>query len=242
VVKGSISQDPRSPRHGQLPASSTTRPPPPRRGRTARGPPGSSKARPHKSVGGIKAQLTEPPSPASPHRPAAAQRGQPACHGILCRSRAPVQRDAPPQDATEQASTTAASARRSDAEHHRGSWEAPGPRPAAPALFPLAPPRERGEDRANGMRRAVATLRVRSLYPDWGRPQSPGQGRQDARHSVSAPVHRGPRRDRTRPAHSRHADLLVQLGPAAQGDRQAADDGVVQGPWAHHPLPRAEAA
>src|SRR5262245_34292355 len=45
------------------------------------------------------------------------QRGQPACHGILCRSRAPVQRDTPVPDATEQTSAAAASARRSGAEY-----------------------------------------------------------------------------------------------------------------------------
>jgi hypothetical protein len=184
VVKGSISQDPRSPRHGQLPASSTTQPPPPRRGRTARGPPGSSKARPHQSIDGIKAQLTEPPSPASPPRFAAAQRGQPACHGILCRSRAPVQRDAPPQDATEQTSASAASARRSDAEHHRGTGRLPGRARRRP-LFPLAPPRERGEDRANGMRReSVATLPSAIFTPTGASTESQSRAARRATFSI----------------------------------------------------------
>src|SRR5215831_11062474 len=72
------------------------------------------------SLGGIKALLTEPPFSAPPPPPplsSGQQCGQPACYGILCPSRAPVQRDAPPQDATEQTSPTAASARRSGAEH-----------------------------------------------------------------------------------------------------------------------------
>src|SRR5262245_47956128 len=67
------------------------------------------------SLGGIKALLTEPPFSAPPPPPPLSpgrQRGQPACYGILCRSRASVQRDAPPQDAIEQTSPTAASARR----------------------------------------------------------------------------------------------------------------------------------
>src|SRR5215467_10025603 len=78
------------------------------------------------SLGGIKALLTEPPFSAPPPPPPLSpgrQRGQPACYGILCRSRAPVQRDAPPQDATEQTSPTAASARRSGAEHPAGLGE-----------------------------------------------------------------------------------------------------------------------
>src|SRR5262245_40678514 len=61
------------------------------------------------SPGGIKALSTEPPfSAPPPPRPLSPrqQRGQLACHGILCRSRAPVQRDTQPQDATEQTSAT----------------------------------------------------------------------------------------------------------------------------------------
>ena len=83
----------------------------------------------------ITPRCTPTPAPPPPLLPPA-QRGQPACHGILCRSRAPVQRDAP------------APRRRRTDFGDRGvrtplrcrapprDWAAPRPRPAAPALPP----------------------------------------------------------------------------------------------------------
>jgi nitroreductase len=67
-----------------------------------------------RSVDRIKAPLTEHPFSAPhpgllPPPLPRAQSGQPACHGIFCRNRTPVQRDAPPQDACGQTPAIAAS-------------------------------------------------------------------------------------------------------------------------------------
>ena len=57
-----------------------------------------------------------------------AQRGQPACHGIFCQNRAPVQRGAPRPKTPP--SRPPPLRRRAP----RGDWAAPRPRPTAPAL------------------------------------------------------------------------------------------------------------